>query len=176
MKRYFTIGILHFSASSPGFLKAPWSMSIFCCEAGESGRLGCAKWVELAGRAGTDGAPAVLNSGKLVNRVEYLLFTISEVPPPSLVRGLGTLLSWPKGPGEVSPFRPREGTAEFKLLGICRGALIGGRREVFLWRRENPLLFSSISDVIVGGRETSSEETSSIMESISVSSPIGKFG
>lgn len=102
---------------------------------------------ELVGSAGTAGASSVVNLDILVNLVEYLLFTISEVPPSALGRGAG---SGRIGELSLIPFgRLREATAGFKLVEICFGALIGGRRDDFFCRRENPLLFSSIAWVLI---------------------------
>ena len=95
------------------------------------------------------GASALLKSPRVVNLVEYRLFTRSEVCPP----GLGCCLacsSFSVLPAwavlvylSLFPFLRGAGNGA-DVVEICLGALIGGRRDDFFWRKENPLPFSSM--------------------------------
>lgn len=73
-----------------------------------------------------------------MKRVEYLLLTRSEVLPPSL--GLSVTA---RAGGSLTPFGCNGGGAA-AWLDILLGALIGGRRDDFFWRNENPFPLSSI--------------------------------
>ena len=73
-----------------------------------------------------------------MKRVEYRLLTRSEVLPPSLGLSVTARVG-----DSLAPFWCNGGGAA-AWLESCLGALIGGRRDDFFWRNENPFPLSSI--------------------------------